>query len=594
VNGWGGFGSAVLNLDKLGPTSSSLTLNPTPTNGTADVALGLSGSDLARGDSNVDTAEYFIGPAATCPVTGGGTGTAMTQNTPALPALATQAHFIATIPAATVAALAEGAHVIGVHAHDALGNWGPCATVTLNVDKTAPSTSSVVSLPNPTNGTIGLLMGQNIYQHKFAATAADPVSAGINSNIAAVEAFIDTVGANGSGIVLLATDGGYSSPNEAAYQAVPLFGIQALSQGRHTLWVHARDAAGNWGPVASTTMDIDKTGPNVTSAGVAPNPTGGAASVTLSASATDPVTGGTPAPAPASTIVAAEWFDDADPGVGLGTPMTGTFGTTTVANLSATVSLTGFSLGTHNISIRALDVAGNWGPTRVVLLNVTPADLIFADGFETGNLSAWNGGVTGSGVTVTTVGAMVGAKGMQVAISGGTSRYVQDNTPSTSDPNYQARFYFNPNAATTGTGQQHDIFVALNGSNRTVFRVQYRRNSSSGNVAQVRAVVSRLGGVTTGAWFAIDPSSANVIEVSFQGGSTSATFTLYVNDTAHPITGLNTSSSSYRVGTVRMGPQVGPAPVTGSNPTGTTLSGVSRTVYFDAFVSRRNLTLIGP
>ena len=594
ANGWGGFGSAVLNLDKLGPASSSLTLNPTPTNGTADVALGLSGSDLARGDSNVDQAEYFIGPAATCPVSGGGTGAAMTQNTPALPALATQAHFVATIPAATVAALAEGAHVIGVHARDVLGNWGPCATITLNVDKTAPNTSGVASLPNPTNGTIGLLIGTNIYQHKFAATAADPVNGGINSNIVAVEAFIDTVGANGSGIVLLASDGMYSSPNEAAYQALPLFGIQALSQGRHRVWVHAQDAAGNWGPVASTTMDIDKTGPNVTSASAAPNPTGGAASVTLSASATDPVTGGTPAAAPASTIVAAEWFDGADPGVGLGTAMSGTFGTTTVANLSATVSLAGLSLGTHNISIRALDAAGNWGPARVVLVNVTPADGIFADGFEITGFppTPWSS-QSGSGVSATALGAMVGSKGMQVAITSTTSRYVQDNSPSTSNTRYVARFYFNPVNTTTGSGQQHDIFVALNGSNNTVFRIQYRRNSTSGNVPQVRAVVSRSGGTTAGLWYAITPNAANVLEVNFVGAS-GATFSLYVNGTVHNIINLNTNSSTFRVDTVRLGPQVGPGPVSGSTPSGTTLSGVSSTEYFDAFVSRRNNTLIGP
>jgi hypothetical protein len=591
VNGWGGFGSDVLYLDNLGPASSGLTLAPASTNGTVDVALGANGSDVARGDANVDAAEYFIEPAS-CPATGGGGGVAMTQSSPALPALATHAHFIATIPAATVASLTEGAHVVGIHSHDVLGNWGPCSTITLNVDKTGPTTSAVTSLPNPTNGKIGLLIGQNVLQHKFAATATDPVSGGINSNVNAVEAFIDTIGASGTGTVLIATDGAYSSTAEAAFATLPLWAIQALSQGRHTVRVHAQDAAGNWGPFATGTMDVDKTGPNVTTASATPNPTGGAGSVTLNASATDPVTGGAPAAAPASTIVAAEFFDGPDPGVGLGTAMSGTFGTATVSNLSASLSLAGLSLGTHNISIRALDVAGNWGPTRVVLLNVTPSDLIFADGFETGAFSAWNGGQTGSGTTVTGVGAMVGTKAMQVVINSNSSRFVQDNAPVTTQPRYRARFYFNPKNAATASGQQHDIFVALNGSNQTVFRIQYRRNSTSGNVPQVRAVVSRSGGTTVGSWFAIDPNSANVIEVNFVGSS-GATLGLLINGTVHNITGLNTSNTALRVATVRLGPQVGPAPVGGSNPGGTTLAGVSATEYFDAFVSRYMDILIG-
>ena len=593
-NGWGGFGSAALNLDKLGPTSSALTLSSTPTNGSVDVALGVSGSDVARGDSNVDAAEYFIGPAFTCPSSGGGTGVAMTKNSPAGPA--TQAHYVATIPAATVAAV-EGARVIGIHSHDALGNWGPCATITLNVDKTAPNASGVASLPNPTNGTIGLLIGQNVLQHKLAANASDPVGGGINSNIKAVEAFVDTVGANGTGTVLIPTDGAYSSPSEAAFAALPLWAIQALSQGRHTVWIRAQDAAGNWGPLASGTMDVDKTGPTVTAASATPNPTGGAGSVILNASATDPVTGGTPAAAPACAIMAAEWFDGADPGLGLGTAMSGTFGGTIVSNLSASFSLAGLSLGTHNISIRALDVAGNWGPTRVVLLNVTPADLIFADGFEGIGFppTPWSSQI-GPAVSATGAGAMVGSRAMQVVISSTASRYVQDNSPATTDARYRARFYFNPNGATTASNQQHDIFVGLNNANATVFRVQYRRNSNSGNAAQVRIVVSRSGGsgVTTGSWFTINTNAANFIEVNFVAAS-SATVTLFTNGTARNLTGLNSSSATnYRIQTVRLGPQVGPNSVAGSLPAGTTLAGVSAAEYFDAFVSRRNNTLIGP
>src|SRR5512136_2273140 len=39
TNGWGAFASAVLNLDKIGPGISNMSLTPNPTNGTADVLL---------------------------------------------------------------------------------------------------------------------------------------------------------------------------------------------------------------------------------------------------------------------------------------------------------------------------------------------------------------------------------------------------------------------------------------------------------------------------------------------------------------------------------------------------------------------------
>ncbi len=588
ANGWGGFGAATLNLDKSGPTTNLLGLNPNPTNGTVNVALSATGSDSATGGNNVDAAEYFVGPAAACPVSGGGGGAAMTLSSPASPAV--QVQFSATLAAASVAALAEGPHTIGVHSRDALGNWGPCATITLNVDKTAPATSGVTATPNPTNGAIGVLIG-DFLQEKLTATAADPLAGGINSNIKAMEGFIDTGGPNGSGIVFLATDAAYNSPTESAFAGIPLFDMNQLSQGRHTVYVHTQDAAGNWNTsYGATFLDVDRTGPTVT-ASAAPNPTAGAASVTLSASATDPPTGGTPAPAPAAAVVAAEWFDGADPGGGNGTPLSGTFGGTSVSGLSATITTAGLSFGTHNIGVRAKDAAGNWGPVTTVLLNVTPSDGIFADGFESGNFTAWNGGASGSGLSVTAAGAMVGVRAMQAVISGAPND-VQDNTPA-AETTYRARFYFNPFGTSSGAGQQHDILVALNSTNQTVFRVQYR---TSGGQSQVRAVVSRSGGTSATSWFALTNNAANVIEVSWQSGS-SAPFRLYTAGVLRQTLTVNTSSTALRVETVRLGPQVGPAPPAGqgTTPAGTSLAGVSGTEYFDAFVSRRNSNaVIGP
>ncbi|MEB0015046.1 hypothetical protein QN416_25945, partial [Glaciimonas sp. Cout2] len=60
----------------------------------------------------------------------------------------------ATVPAATVNALAEGTHVLSIHSQDAAGNWGAPVTISLVVDKTAPTTSGVSVAPTPNNGTL--------------------------------------------------------------------------------------------------------------------------------------------------------------------------------------------------------------------------------------------------------------------------------------------------------------------------------------------------------------------------------------------------------------------------------------------------------
>ena len=44
-----------------------------------------------------------------------------------------------------------------------------------------------------------------------------------------------------------------------------------MSNGNHTISVHARDAAGNWGAVATVTFVVDKARPTVT-VSASPNP----------------------------------------------------------------------------------------------------------------------------------------------------------------------------------------------------------------------------------------------------------------------------------------------------------------------------------
>ncbi|MCL4561972.1 MAG: multicopper oxidase domain-containing protein [Chloroflexi bacterium] len=549
---WGPFNSAALNLDKNGPTTSALNLIAASSNGSFDVVLSGTADDQASGGSNIAAAEYSIdsGPAI-----------AMALSTTVSPV----AEITATIPAATVAALAEGSHTISVRSQDALLNWGAPATVTLTVDQTGPTTSAVAAVPNPTNGVIG-------YNTSTPAVRVTASLADSQTALKAVEGFIDTVGANGSGFPLTASDGVFNTPTENAYADLPLTTISALSNGNHTVYVHGRDAAGNWGATSSTVLVVDKSKPVVSNVIASPNPTNGTAdnniSFILSASADGTGT----------NVVAAEWYGGVDPGLGLGNPLAFTPAPTTSLSMTINFVALGWTPGNHTVSVRAKDAAGNWSNTVSIVVNVVYPNNIFADGFESGNFSAWSttGGTTAN-LSVISGGAQAGSYLMRAQVSGGASGYVQDNTPFV-DGSYHARFYFNPNGYSTGNGNNPGVVTIFNGLNSTgtaIFQIQYRRSNNTGY--QVRLSVTRAGGTTNTNWYTITNNAWNAIEIAWQSGG-AAQASLYTGGTLRQtLTNLNTTA--YTLDTVRLGPQ-GTLPGTGA-------------VLFDSFVSTRR-TVVGP
>jgi FtsP/CotA-like multicopper oxidase with cupredoxin domain len=363
MGNWGFFNFAVLNLDKAGPATMGIVLAPNPSDGTADVALAATGDDTLTGNSNIAAAEYFFGVDP-----GAGNATPMAVNM-AAPA----ASLDATIPAATVAALGEGAHLVYVRSQDALGNWGDTASATVGVDQTGPDTSNVSADPNPNSGS--LPVNPTRFAVRVDATISDPVNPainGVNSNIQAAEGFIDTVGADGTGFPLTPGDGLFDSPSEDGYAYIPLATISPLTEGSHPIYVHGRDASGNWGAPSSVVLIIDKTRPVVSNVSATPNPTDGANLVTLTADAADL----------ASNIAMAEWFEGADPGPGNGTPMAATDGTFDSLSeaLTATIDVGAWAEGDHTLYVRARDAAGNWSFTGSTVVTVihAPSLLLFS------------------------------------------------------------------------------------------------------------------------------------------------------------------------------------------------------------------------
>jgi hypothetical protein len=200
--------------------------------------LSATGNDTTSGNSNVTAAEYWVDAGVHTAMTGAGSPAPIRT-------------FTATIPAG----LSMGPHTVSVRSQDAFGNWGSAATITLQVtDTVAPVTSGVSASPNPNNGGQGY--NTSVPAVRVFASFSD-VATG-NSNIAAAEGFLDTVGATGTGFVFVASDGSFNSPSETGFGDIPLAVIGGLSQGNHTIYVHAKDAAGNWGAMSTTILVIQK------------------------------------------------------------------------------------------------------------------------------------------------------------------------------------------------------------------------------------------------------------------------------------------------------------------------------------------------
>ena len=253
IGNWGALASLlVVGNDADGPITRDATLTPSLTNGSsaAGVAVHATGDDTSSGGSNIIAAEYTIDAGA---------AESMTVNT-----AAPIASLDATISSAVVNALAEGSHVVSIRSQDAALNWGSPVSVNLVIDKTGPITSGVSAAPQPNNGTVPFNSGTPAVR-VTAPTLSDPMVAGVQSNISGAEAFIDTVGANGTGFGLTASDGTFNSPLEGGYADIPLATIKQLSNGSHTISVHARDAAGNWGTTTTTILLIDKVAPTIVS-----------------------------------------------------------------------------------------------------------------------------------------------------------------------------------------------------------------------------------------------------------------------------------------------------------------------------------------
>ena len=189
----------------------------------------------------------------------------------------------------------------------------------------------MTAAPNPNNGTLGI----NSSTPAVRVTAAVSDSSTGGSNVVAAEGFIDNpAGVTGTGFVFVAIDGQFNSMTETGRSDIPLTVINALSTGNHTIYVHARDAAGNWGAIGSTTLVIERTPPTIVSINRADtNPTS-AATVNFTVTFSESVIGVTSAN-----------FALVSGGGLTGASITGVTGTGATRTVTATTGSNGGTLG---------------------------------------------------------------------------------------------------------------------------------------------------------------------------------------------------------------------------------------------------------
>ncbi|WP_395850530.1 Ig-like domain-containing protein [Cystobacter fuscus] len=216
------------------------------------------------------------------------------------------------------AGVTDGAHALTVKAHDAAGGVGTSAAVSVTVDNTAP----VTALGTPAQGS--LLRGTVT----VSATASD------NLGVERVEFYAGTT------LIGTATVAPYSVSWDSASGA----------NGAITLTTRAYDAAGNVTVSAGRTVTVDNAAPTVAITSPANGATLSALSLstTLQASASDN-----------AGVTQVVFYDGAT-----------VMGTDTSAPYSQSWNLLSAAKGTHTLTAKAYDAAGNVTTSAIVSVRV--------------------------------------------------------------------------------------------------------------------------------------------------------------------------------------------------------------------------------
>ena len=203
------------------------------------------------------------------------------------------------------------------------------------------------------------------------------------------------------------------------------------------------------------------------------------------------------------------------------------------------------------------------------------SNVIFADGFESGSLSAWSTSSTDAGdLSVSPAAALVGNQGLQAVIDDNNVLSVTSDHPN-AEPHYLARFYFDPNSISMASGDAHIIVRGYSGSSTVALRVEVGYGASG---YQIRAGLVNDGSTFTDtSWFPLT-DSPHLIQVDWRAasgaGANNGGLVLSIDDVQKQLlTGID--NDTRRMDRVLLG-------ALASIDTGT-----RGTYYFDAFEAER-------
>lgn len=236
----------------------------------------------------------------------------------------------------TGAPTSTGTHVLYLRGQDSATSWGATRSVSFAIDSTGPTITALTLTANA-DGSVSL-----------QGSADDSASGG--ANVTAANYSVD------GGAAVAATLGGGAAPVRSVTATTVI-----LTPGSHTIALQAQDALGNWGALRSATVNVG-TPPTVGSVTVAKSPNNG----TLPLSVSQQVVRVTATIAGPGGVGGAEGFIDATGAVGTGFPFIASDGAWGGASEAAYADIplnqvATLASGTHTISVRGRNTAGNWG-----------------------------------------------------------------------------------------------------------------------------------------------------------------------------------------------------------------------------------------
>ena len=185
-----------------------------------------------------------------------------------------------------------------------------------------------------------------------------------------------------------------------------------------------------------------------------------------------------------------------------------------------------------------------------------PPNVIFSDGFESGNLSAWTSAATGGGdLSVNTAAALEGSYGLQVLINDNLGMYLLDDHPN-GESTYLARFLLDPNSISMAQGDNHTIFRAYYG-NQVIVHMGFGYQNGSHQL--------QVGAFTDGGswWFSnwLSISDApQLVELEWRAASAPGANNGYLKLSVNQVARFQTPSldnDAHRIDSIRLGPLVG-------------------------------------